>query len=153
MSARLAELGGTVGVHALFAQFDVNGDGRMHHAELSSMLSAIFGAALDTGEGASKVASLLDALDADADGCVDLAEFEASWRTWFRGAAEPVRALLVVDVQNDFIDGTLRVPDAAAIVIVPYPAYLCTQPRSLSKHPPAFATARPTAHRSDATKS
>ena len=38
-------------------------------------------------------------------------EFAASWNAWFAAALQPVCALLIIDVQNDFIDGTLRVPD------------------------------------------
>ena len=31
----------------------------------------------------------------------------ALWRAWCKTVAKPVRALLIIDVQNDFIDGTL----------------------------------------------
>ena len=33
----------------------------------------------------------------------------AAWRAWFGAAVRPVRCLLIIDVQNDFIDGTLSI--------------------------------------------
>eukprot|EP00966_Prymnesium_polylepis_P232837 5384868-Prymnesium_polylepis.1 len=46
------------------------------------------------------------------------------WRAWCKSVAKPVRALLIIDVQNDFIDGTLALKhcpagqDAAVVVPV-----------------------------------
>lgn len=54
------------------------------------------------------------ALDTDKSGDVDLAELRTSYHTWFGAALKPVRALIVIDVQNDFIDGTLRLKDCPA---------------------------------------
>ena len=67
---------------------------------------------------------LLQALDTDQSGDIDIDELRAAWRTWFGSVLKPVCALLIIDVQNDFIDGSLSLKhcpagqDGAAIVPV-----------------------------------
>jgi len=50
---------------------------------------------------------LMEALDTDGSGDVDIEELRGSYHSWFGAALKPVRALVIIDVQNDFIDGTL----------------------------------------------
>lgn len=70
------------------------------------------------------VSSIVDALDSDGSGDVDIDELVAAWRAWFGPALNPVRCLIIVDVQNDFIDGPLALrgcpaqQDGAAVVPV-----------------------------------
>jgi len=124
--AKLAELD----VHSLAAEFrkrDENGDGELSRAELSRLLADIVGDdiidAVDEG-GALVLDSLLSAFDTDGSGEVDLDELLAAWRAWFGQAMKPVRCLLIIDVQNDFISGTLSIAacpakqDGGAVVSV-----------------------------------
>jgi len=57
---------------------------------------------------------LMDALDIDKSGDVDIDELRESYHTWFGAALKPVRALIIIDVQNDFIDGTLSLKHCPA---------------------------------------
>jgi hypothetical protein len=60
------------------------------------------------------VATCSQALDADGSGDVDIDELRAAWRAWFGAIFQPVRALIIIDVQNDFIDGTLGLKNCPA---------------------------------------
>ena len=42
---------------------------------------------------------MLQALDTDQSGDIDIDELRAAWRTWFGAVLKPVRALLIIDVQ------------------------------------------------------
>jgi hypothetical protein len=93
-----------------FEKCDTSGDRRLSIDELSNLLVKLFGKEVLTAvdvDGKCVVDSLLAALDTDGSGDVDLDELEAAWRAWFGQALNPKRCLLIIDVQNDFIDGTL----------------------------------------------
>ena len=93
-----------------FARADTDGTRKLSCSELSTLLVRLFGdevlSAVDA-TGRRVVDSLLAALDTDGSGDVDLDELQAAWRAWFGQALNPKRCLIIVDVQNDFIDGTL----------------------------------------------
>lgn len=73
---------------------------------------------------APAIQALTGALDISADGHVEQAELLGWLATWLGQHAAPVHALLIIDVQNDFIDGTLALrhcpagEDAAEVVPV-----------------------------------
>jgi hypothetical protein len=93
-----------------FEKCDTSGNRRLTVDELSNLLVKLFGEEVLTAvdaDGKGVVPSLLAALDTDGSGDVDLDELEAAWRAWFGQALNPKRCLLIIDVQNDFIDGTL----------------------------------------------
>jgi len=100
-------------------------DRRLTVDELRGMLMELFGIELNHRDstGQSVLDMMLDALDGDASGDVDIDELSAAWRTWFGGAIRPVRCLVIIDVQNDFIDGTLALKNCPAgedgAVVVP----------------------------------
>jgi len=110
-----------------FARADTDGTRKLSCSELSTLLVRLFGdevlSAVDA-TGRRVVDSLLAALDTDGSGDVDLDELQAAWRAWFGQALNPKRCLIIVDVQNDFIDGTLGLKgcpagqDGAAVVPV-----------------------------------
>jgi len=101
-------------------------DLRLQLGELRSMLARLFRVELNHSDstGQSAMDSMLDAIDTDRSGDIDIDELRAAWRTWFGGAIRPVRCLVIIDVQNDFIDGTLKLrecpagQDGAAVVPV-----------------------------------
>lgn len=100
-----------------FEKCDTSGDRRLSIDELSNLLVKLFGKEVLTAvdvDGNCVVDSLLAALDTDGSGDVDLDELEAAWRAWFGQALNPKRCLLIIDVQNDFIDGTLGLKDCPA---------------------------------------
>lgn len=62
-------------------------DGKLSVYELRSMLLEVFGIQLDHSDstGTSLIEAMLDALDKDQSGDVDIDELHAAWRTWFGG--------------------------------------------------------------------
>ena len=100
-----------------FREHDTSKTGTLTRSELMHLLSEIFGeqrlVAKDS-TGASIIDTLLDGLDSDGSGDIDLDELIAAWRAWFGAAMHPVRALLIIDVQNDFIAGSLALKSCPA---------------------------------------
>ena len=115
---RNEELGDDV-VTRLFASVDANSDGKLSPAEFDDLLRKLFNvSAIDQQRmgqlWSSTVDTLQRAIDTDESGFIDLAEFKAAWNGWFGQAAHPVHALVVIDVQNDFIDGSLALRQCPA---------------------------------------
>ncbi|GAV05919.1 hypothetical protein RvY_15975 [Ramazzottius varieornatus] len=52
--------------------------------------------------------------DADRDGHLNTAEFQTCWTSWIEPVLFPRNALLVIDIQNDFITGSLALKNAPA---------------------------------------
>ena len=95
-----------------FVKHDTNDTGSLSKTELQNMLEEILGEDIRTAldaEGQPVIEGLMCALDADGSGDVDMDELIAAWRAWFGPAVNPVRCLIIVDVQNDFISGTLSI--------------------------------------------
>ncbi|CAN8004641.1 unnamed protein product, partial [Ixodes hexagonus] len=57
---------------------------------------------------------LFKAFDRNQDGKLDFSEFEAMWGQWVVQMLQPKSAFVVVDVQNDFISGTLSLKNIPA---------------------------------------
>ena len=102
-----------------FNRYDTDGDGGLSLDEMRDMLQGMFqaGKAKSTLTPVS-MAHLMAALDKDESGCLSRAEFEDAWHNWLGRALHPVRCLLVIDVQNDFISGTMAVSGGEAVVPV-----------------------------------
>ena len=87
---------GQEGLAACFARHDKNGDGRLASSELRPLLSALVPEVLHKEDsvgapGTSALDRLLEVLDADGDGTLDLRELQAFWFTWFHPDAEKER--------------------------------------------------------------
>ncbi|KAI1282049.1 Nicotinamidase [Halotydeus destructor] len=52
--------------------------------------------------------------DANQDGVLDWSEFSGIWPTWLKTILRPISAFVIVDVQNDFISGTLSIVNCPA---------------------------------------
>lgn len=59
------------------------------------------------------VTQLFEIFDCNHDGRIDFSEFETLWTQWAQVVLHPKSAFIVVDVQNDFITGSLSVKNLA----------------------------------------
>ena len=48
------------------------------------------------------------------DGSISKEEFAYMWNNWIKKIVRPISALLVIDVQNDFISGSLSIKNCPA---------------------------------------
>ncbi|XP_041982826.1 nicotinamidase isoform X2 [Aricia agestis] len=93
-----------------------------------------------------KARHMFQVFDQNSDGFIDKDEFTFCWNHWIKVIVRPVSAFLVVDVQNDFISGTLNISKCNAQqdgteVVEPINRLLDTVPfscvfYSLDWHPP-----------------
>ena len=108
-------------MHEIFQRFDEDRSGQLDSCEFGKLLHEILGTGPLPDD---KVQFLLSAFDTDGDGIVSFQELERAWSSWFAKASKPVQALIIIDVQNDFIGGTLALKhcpagqDGAAVVPV-----------------------------------
>ncbi|CAH1777981.1 unnamed protein product [Owenia fusiformis] len=98
-----------------FKSFDMNKDGKLDLKEFDHFLGCLFsknGKPYPITEKQRKIIHNL--LDENKDGKIDYEEFRIIWYHWLKQILDPVTALLVVDVQNDFITGSLAIKDCPA---------------------------------------
>ena len=62
----------------------------------------------------SEVDELLNIFNVSASGSLTKEEFVFCWTEWIKKVARPSSALVVVDVQNDFISGSLAIINCPA---------------------------------------
>lgn len=101
---------------ACFTAFDKDGDGYLNLSEFNAICKALF--RNDKG----KIYSLKDSeleetfavFDLNQDGLIDREEFAFCWNKWIKVIVRPISAFLVIDVQNDFISGTLNLSQCSA---------------------------------------
>jgi len=58
--------------------------------------------------------TIFDIFDKSGDELINKDEFVYCWRSWIKKIVRPVSAFLVIDVQNDFIDGPLAIKNGPA---------------------------------------
>ncbi|XP_071485854.1 nicotinamidase-like [Diadema antillarum] len=99
------------------SRYDVNGDGVLDVAEFHGLCEDLL-----TDENGvptasqSKTHEIFEKLDENQDGRIDADEFHILWRYWLPMILAPKSAFIVVDVQHDFIDGSLAVNEGETIV-------------------------------------
>ncbi|XP_077866235.1 nicotinamidase-like [Saccoglossus kowalevskii] len=106
---RKANFSQASGMRECFDHFDSDGDGLLDAEEFGKLCASLFirnhGGRYQLTE--EQVIDLIEQLDENKDGKISLQEFKACWRYWFKQILSPVSALIIIDVQNDFISGSL----------------------------------------------
>ncbi|CAG7726422.1 unnamed protein product [Allacma fusca] len=106
----------TSSMETCFAAFDVDRDGYLDNAEFGELCRALFRNEQDQPYPVDpkRLRDMFDIFDINQDGRIDAKEFELCWQKWIRKIVRPVSALVVVDVQNDFISGSLSISNCPA---------------------------------------
>ena len=108
----------SISPESVFAKYDVNGDGVLQTDEWNRVVSDLSGGQAMTEEQSK---ALMEVVDSDQNGTVGLVELKSFMRMW-RTPTKTMRtksALIIIDVQNDFISGTLGNSDPTTKSIVP----------------------------------
>lgn len=97
-------------------RFDQDGDGDLNLKEFNALAEELFVNA--DGEPyklpVRMCAEIFFVFDSDHDGKISLEEFEAMWNKFILPVIKPKAALIAIDVQNDFIDGSLAIRNCPA---------------------------------------
>ena len=116
VTAPMYAFGLTLSTDDIFAKYDVDGNGYLQKDEFEMFVRDAF-----KKHDSAEINSLMSAIDADGDGIVSMAELRAFLRCYESDTDEVVTksALVLVNVQNDFISGAMANPhDAKSIVPV-----------------------------------
>ncbi|XP_039759852.1 uncharacterized protein LOC120633638 [Pararge aegeria] len=96
---------------ACYETFDKDGDGQLNLDEFRLICRALF--RNDKGHiyplSEDRARHIFQVFDKNDDGFIDKDEFTFCWNHWIKVIVRPVSAFLIVDVQNDFISGTLNI--------------------------------------------
>ncbi|KAI0219924.1 Nicotinamidase [Lamellibrachia satsuma] len=102
-------------IRECFDAFDIDGDDYLNKHEFHTMAECLFCHGDKPWPLSEKqLQDTLKLLDTNQDGKIDFDEFSVCWHHWLKQILAPVSALLVIDVQNDFIDGTLAIKHCPA---------------------------------------
>ncbi|OWR48845.1 putative pyrazinamidase/nicotinamidase [Danaus plexippus plexippus] len=137
-----------IDMDACYETFDKDGDGRLNLEEFRLICKALFrndkGHIYPVSE--ERTRHMFQVFDRNGDGAIDREEFAFCWNHWIKVIVRPTSAFLIVDVQNDFISGTLNISKCNAQqdgseVVEPINWLLSTVPfdcvfYSLDWHPP-----------------
>ncbi|XP_054721391.1 nicotinamidase-like [Uloborus diversus] len=97
-------------------RFDQDEDGTLNLKELCTLMEELFvdskGEKYDVP--VRRSAEIFYAFDEDRDGKLSLDEFQKMWKMCIVPIIQPKTALIVIDVQNDFIDGSLAIRNCPA---------------------------------------
>ncbi|XP_047741557.1 uncharacterized protein LOC108680392 [Hyalella azteca] len=99
-----------------FKAFDKDEDGFLNQSEFSALCRALF--RNECGKPyhiePTMLTKIFQIFDTNKDNVIDKDEFRFCWQRWIKQVVRPVTALLVVDVQNDFISGSLAIINCPA---------------------------------------
>jgi len=101
---------------ACFKSFDKDEDLSLNINEFSALLRALFrnekGRPYPIDE--TRCTEIFNIFNKSGDGSMAKDEFAFCWNNWIKKIVRPVSALIVVDVQNDFISGSLAISNCPA---------------------------------------
>ncbi|XP_032799639.1 uncharacterized protein LOC116936568 [Daphnia magna] len=103
-------------MEACFKAFDKDNDGLMTLSDFAALCRTLFrneqGKAYAIED--CRLQEMFDVFDRNQDGYVDFQEFAFCWKQWIKPIVRPISALIIVDVQNDFITGSLSISNCPA---------------------------------------
>lgn len=106
----------SLAMDACFTAFDKDGDDRLSLAEFTLICRALF--RNDKGHiyvvPSDRLEEMFAVFDKNEDGYIDRDEFQFCWNQWIKTIVRPISAFLIVDVQNDFISGSLNISNCSA---------------------------------------
>merc|ERR1711936_1286723 len=134
-------------MEACFKTYDFDGDKSININEFTALCTALF--KNEKGKpyplDSQQVSDLFMIFNTSGDGSMSMQEFVYCWNGWITKIVKPKTALVVVDVQNDFISGSLAIANCPAgqngeDVVAPINSMLDTVPfhmhcYSLDWHP------------------
>lgn len=101
---------------ACFKAFDKDSDGLMTLVDFAALCRTLFrnerGKAYAVED--QRLQEMFDVFDRNQDGYIDFEEFGFCWKQWIKPIVRPVSAIIIVDVQNDFISGSLSLSNCPA---------------------------------------
>ncbi|CAH1960593.1 unnamed protein product [Acanthoscelides obtectus] len=101
---------------ACFNAFDKDRDGYLHLNEFRVLCQALFrnnkGQTYELED--YQLRDVFHIFDTKNDDKIDRGEFTYLWNNWIKLIVRPISAILVIDVQNDFICGTLDIRNCPA---------------------------------------
>ena len=106
-------LKGNITADSTFRYFDENGDGRMVEEEFRNLMEDLFRDAsgkphtIDPGN-RREMYFIFENRDLAG---LTRKDFQHTWDCWIKTILRPVSAIIVIDVQNDFIDGSLAIKE------------------------------------------
>nr|ACO14708.1 Pyrazinamidase/nicotinamidase [Caligus clemensi] len=103
-------------MEACFKAFDKDEDNNLNISEFSSLLKALFrnekGKPYPVDE--QMCNDIFNIFNRQGDGSMNKEEFAYCWNNWIKKIVRPKSALLIIDVQNDFISGSLSISECPA---------------------------------------
>ena len=61
-----------------------------------------------------RIADMFNIFNTSGDGSMSIQEFNEMYEKWIKKIIQPTSAFVIVDVQNDFISGSLAIKNCAA---------------------------------------
>ncbi|XP_022100337.1 nicotinamidase-like [Acanthaster planci] len=98
-----------------FSHYDKDRDGVLNATEFHTLCCDLF--IVDGRQHVfSKTESevMMGILSSGKSGVIDKNDFDFCWKNWFKQILNPKAALIVVDVQNDFVDGSMDLRNSPA---------------------------------------
>ena len=99
-----------------FKHFDKNGDEKLDKDEFSKLLEDLFRDAHGNPHPVDhdKANQMFSIFNKNGGEGITMQDFQRCWECWIKPILRPVSAIVIVDVQNDFISGTLSIKELPA---------------------------------------